>query len=110
MKRFQDYSIGPLRMDYDDEDVFLDTNASYAVRKSSSYHSQFVSMASIKDRVMQELDNAMQDIDDAHDLLGDRSGKYAIEAADDRFSSLLSKHSTLGLHRKRSKKGNLRFR
>lgn len=107
MKRFNDYHIDPLRLDYDDEDVFLDTPTTFNLKKSSSY--QYVSMTSVKDHLMKEIGHAL---DETHDLLGDRAGKILdeVESRFDRFSPIMSRHQNFGLHRKRSKKGTLRFR
>lgn len=107
MKRIQDYSTDPLRLDYDDEDVFLDAPSAYNLKKSSSY--QYVSMTTVKDSVMKDIGQALSD--DGHVFFGDR--KFVLDEAEDRFdrfSPILSRHQTFGLHRKRSKKGTLRFR
>lgn len=107
MKRIQDYTLDPLRLDYDDEDVFLDTPTPLNLKKSTSY--QYVSVTTVKDSVMKDLGQTLKD--DSHDFFGDR--KFAMDETDDRFdrfSPLMARHQTFGLHRKRSKKGTIRFR
>ena len=135
MKRFQDL------LDYDDEDVFLDTPTPtpFNLKKSSSY--QYVSMTSIKDKMMTEMDmdnsmtsmkdkmmtemdrdismTSMKDkmLTDMDSSLNDdvffRDRKFVFDRDDDkldRFSLLSSRNQAFGLHRKRSKKGSIRFR
>ena len=152
MKRFQDL------LDYDDEDVFLDTPTPtpFNLKKSSSY--QYVSMTSMKDKMMTEMDmdnsmtsmkdkmmtemdrdnsmtsmkdkmmtemdrdismTSMKDkmLTDMDSSLNDdvffRDRKFVFDRDDDkldRFSLLSSRNQAFGLHRKRSKKGSIRFR
>ena len=118
MKRFQDL------LDYDDEDVFLDTPTPtpFNLKKSSSY--QYVSMTSMKDKMMTEMDRdismtSMKDkmLTDMDSSLNDdvffRDRKFVFDRDDDkldRFSLLSSRNQAFGLHRKRSKKGSIRFR
>ena len=96
MRRFQRGIIEPLRLDYDDEDVFVDSSVGF--QKSSSFQSMMESSREMSSSIHSE---------GAIDII--RGGQGVMESRED-SPSPLTRQFSFGLHRRRSKKKDLRLR
>lgn len=89
MRRFKEYYLEPLKFDYDDEDVFLDTN-SHGINKSAI------------NNVSMETSDKMSDLEvQGHSEKGER---LSTEPERDSFAPILIRQHSWGLRRTRSSK------
>lgn len=95
MRKFRQYPLEPLKIDYDDEDVFVDNSHSFGSVKYSSHQVVSVTPSLTMDSgtTKDYVDSGIQ-----------AEGLLQRDVEDDAFAPLLSRQPSWGLHRKRSSK------
>ena len=102
MRRFRREAIEPLRMDYEDEEVFVESN-SFGFQKTMAYQS----VTTVSSGTVQHATTSMQSENSMHTV--NSANHFVFDANGDNPSPLVRQFS-YGLNRKRSRKKDFRLR